>query len=258
MNMSHMIDTVMFDLDGTLLRFSQDEFIKVYFAKLSKVFTGLGMDAETSIKAVWAGTKAMVQNDGNRTNAEQFWAEFSRFMNLTDEQQEAAEAACDDFYSNEFDAVKSVLHPGDISARLVRSIKAKGYSVVLATNPLFPACAVTTRLGWAGLTPDDFMLVTHYSNSTFCKPNPDYYREVFKKIGKEPQQCLMTGNNPVEDMCAGSLGAETFLVTDFLENETGADISGYRSGTLAELEEFLLSMPDIPGGYPKTPAINSC
>ena len=240
-----MINTILFDLDGTLLLFSQTEFIDAYFARLSNVFDRLGMDSGAAIKAVWTGTKAMVLNDGSRTNAECFWEEFAKRTALTDERRKAVESACDDFYSNEFDSVKSVMIPTDISKRLVRSLQSKGYDVILATNPLFPACAVTTRLSWIGLNPDDFTLITHYSNSTYCKPNPGYYREIFKKAGKMPEQCLMVGNNPVEDMSAGVLGASTFLVTDCLENETGVDITAFRRGTLAELEASLASMQDI-------------
>jgi hypothetical protein len=55
----------------------------------------------------------------------------------------------------------------------------------------------------------------------------------------------MVGNTPAEDMCAGALGAETYLVTDCLEDETGADITAFRHGTLAELEEYLMTMPNI-------------
>ena len=121
----------------------------------------------------------------------------------------------------------------------------KGYGVVLATNPLFPLCAIETRLEWAGLGADDFRLVTHYYNSTFCKPNPGYYSEILTKINKSPGQCLMAGNSPSEDMISGTLGMETFLVTDCLENETGMDIKPFRKGTLAELETYLTSLPDV-------------
>jgi len=55
----------------------------------------------------------------------------------------------------------------------------------------------------------------------------------------------MAGNNLSDDMCSRALGIETFLVTDYIENEKGEDISIYRHGSLAELEEFLLSLPDI-------------
>jgi len=235
----------MFDLDGTLLQFSQAEFIDAYFAELGKVFVRLGMDPAASSKAVWAGTKAMILNDGNMLNAGRFWTVFAEQMRLDARRRLEVETACDSFYANEFDAVKSVMTPNDISKRLVRAMSGKGYHVVLATNPLFPACAVETRLRWIGLEPGDFRLITHYSNSRFCKPNPRYYQEVFEKIGKAPEQCMMAGNSPVEDMSAGELGAQTFLVTDCLENEAGADITAIKRGTLAELEDYLMAMPGV-------------
>jgi FMN phosphatase YigB (HAD superfamily) len=240
-----MIDTILFDLDGTLLQISQNDFIDAYFSRLAKVFARLGMDAGLSIKAVWAGTKAMMQNDGGATNAERFWATFAGCIGLAGDRLGAVEAACDEFYVGEFDDVKSVMKPNDISKRLVRALPLKGYTVALATNPLFPECAVTTRLRWLGLEPSDFAFVTHYKNSTFCKPSHGYYREVFAGVGKSPGQCLMVGNNPSEDMSIGALGSGTFLVTDCLENESGADITAYRSGTLAELEAWLMSLPGV-------------
>ena len=232
------IDTILLDLDGTLLQFSQKDFIDAYFERLGKVFTRLGLDPEASAKAVWAGTAAMVNNDGSRTNRECFWEKFSAAMSLND--ISAVEAACDSFYANEFDGVKSIFEPGELPGRLVRGLKERGFTVVLATNPLFPPCAVETRLRWIGLTPGDFELITDYSNSVFCKPNLSYYREILGKINKEPAQCLMAGNNPAEDMCAGELGMETFLVNGFTEGAgSGAEYSGL-SGTLDQLEEYLL------------------
>jgi len=240
-----MIDTIMFDLDGTLVRFIQDDFLDTYFKELSKVFVRLGLDAEKACKGVWVGTKAMVLNDGAELNIRRFWDAFSDFMGIEGEQLKATEAACDDFYSNDFNIAKSVVKHSDIPARLVRAMADKGYTIVLATNPLFPPCAVDSRLGWIELHRDDFKLITHYENSSFCKPNPDYYREVLSKIGKEPEQCIMVGNNPAEDMCASRLGMEVFLVTDFMENEAGVDISEFRRGTIEELEEFLMAFPEI-------------
>ena len=238
-----MIDTIMFDLDGTLARFTQADFIKVYFAEIGKVFVRMGFEAETSVKAVWYGTKAMVLNDGTMTNTKRFWSAFAEFMGIEGERLEAVEAACDSFYTNEFNLVKAVVQPSDIPKRLVRTMAAKGYDLVLATNPLFPPCAVDSRLGWIGLETHDFKLITHYENSTFCKPNLDYYREIFTKIGKSPESCLMVGNNPTEDMCVSALGTETFLVTDFMENETELDISSIRHGSIDDLEEYLMAFP---------------
>jgi len=172
-----MLDTILFDLDGTLLHFSQDEFIGAYFAELSKVFIKLGLAPETSIEAVWVGTKAMMKGGGHEFNTHRFWRGFAEHMGLDQERRNIVEAACDSFYTNEFNAVKSVLKPNDIPKRLLREMAQKGYCLVLATNPLFPLCAVESRLGWAGLGTRDFRLVTHYANSTFCKPNPGYYHK---------------------------------------------------------------------------------
>ena len=233
----------MFDLDGTLLRFVQDEFIHVYFTGLKKVFAGLELDPDTAVKGIWAGTKAMMLNDGMMLNTKRFWLTFSDFLGIRGERLKTIEEACDNFYSNEFNNVKVVVHHSDIPKRLVHNMAAKGYTVVLATNPLFPLCAVVTRLFWIGLKPQDFKLITSYENSSFCKPNLAYYREVLGKIDKTPEQCFMVGNCPAEDMCAGELGMETFLVTDFMENEAGLDISVFNRGTIEDLEAYFMSLP---------------
>jgi len=238
-----MIDTILFDLDGTLLRFVQDEFIHVYFTELKKVFAGLGLDPEKAAKGIWAGTKAMILNDGTMLNSERFWLTFSEFLDIRDARLGVIEEACDNFYSNEFNKAKVVVRHSDIPKRLVHEMTARGYMVVLATNPLFPPCAVVSRLAWTDLKPQDFSLFTNYENSTFCKPNLAYYREVLGKINKTPDQCMMIGNCPADDMSAGELGIETFLVTDFMENEAGLDISGFRRGTIEELEAHLMSLP---------------
>jgi len=239
------LDTILFDLDGTLLQFSQEVFINTYFSKLRQVFNRLSMDADESIKAVWAGTRAMMKNDGTKLNSERFWEKFAESLGKTDINWNTVELVLEDFYRNEFDTVKSILGPNNISKKLVHTLSAKGYGVVLATNPLFPECAVETRLNWIGLRPGDFLLATHYANSTYCKPSHGYYREVLSKIGKSPENCFMAGNNPVEDMSAGEIGVETFLVTDCLENENGVDYSRFKQGTLSDLTAMLEKLPDI-------------
>ena len=77
---------------------------------------------------------------------------------------------------------------------------------MLATNPLFPPTATQSRIRWAGLTPEDFEFITTYDNSSFCKPNPDYYREILGKLNLNAGECLMVGNDVGEDMIARTLG----------------------------------------------------
>ena len=60
--------TVLFDLDGTLLPMDQDVFIRAYFGGLAQKLAPLGYEPKQLLDAVWAGTGAMVKNDGSRTN----------------------------------------------------------------------------------------------------------------------------------------------------------------------------------------------
>ena len=67
-----MIDTILFDLDGTLLPMDNDIFTKGYFKGLAAELIPFGYDAKPLVDAVWHGTAAMVKNDGSRPNCEAF------------------------------------------------------------------------------------------------------------------------------------------------------------------------------------------
>jgi len=239
------MNTVFFDLDGTLIPMSQDAFIEAYFGELTETFITLGLDAERSIHAVWSGTKAMLKNDGSVSNADRFWHEFSSFYGGLEGRLADIEEATDRFYINEFNRVQEVITPTDIPVKLISTLRSKGYTVVLATNPLFPPQAVASRLGWIGLTLADFDLHTDYQNARFCKPNLDYYRDIFTALKVEPEQCLMVGNTVLEDMCAAELGCGTYLVTDYLENPENSDYSMYNQGTLAEFAVWAEQLPQL-------------
>ena len=99
----------------------------------------------------------------------------------------------DDFYNKGFHNAKVYTQPNGRAKELVLAARAKAKKVILATNPFFPPVAVTSRLAWAGIEPEDFDLITHYDNSKFCKPNPAYYIEITDKLGVNPENCLMIG-----------------------------------------------------------------
>ena len=236
---------MLFDLDGTLLPISQDAFIEAYFHELSKTFVELGLDAKKSILAVWAGTKAMLKNDGSASNSDCFWREFSSFYGGLEDRLADIEDATDRFYEDEFNRVQNIITPTVLPAKLISTLRNKGYTLVLATNPLFPPQAVASRLGWIGLTLEDFDLHTDYHNARFCKPNLDYYRDIFTVLKADPKQCLMVGNTVAEDMCAALLGCSTYLVTDYLENSEGADYNMFEQGTLADFAAWTEQLPQL-------------
>ena len=65
-----MLKAVLFDLDGTLLPMDQEVFVKYYFGGLCKKLVPLGFDANELVKNIWAGTKAMITNNGSQTNGD--------------------------------------------------------------------------------------------------------------------------------------------------------------------------------------------
>ena len=99
-----MIETVLFDLDGTLLPMDQDEFVNAYMELLAKKMAPQGYDPKHLIAAVWAGTKAMVENDGQKTNEEVFWEDFCHIFGPDARKDEPLfeefydEIECDDLF----------------------------------------------------------------------------------------------------------------------------------------------------------------
>lgn len=230
------LKTVLFDLDGTLLPMDQKAFMKIYFGGLSRKLAPFGCEPKSLIDAVWAGTAAMIGNDGRALNETVFWDTFAKILG---EDVRSREAELDDYYRNEFAATKAACGENSMARKVIDRVKALGLGVVLATNPFFPAIATETRMSWVGLSPADFALVTTYENSCSCKPNPRYYLEITEKLGLDPAECLMVGNDVNEDMIAEKLGMKVFLLTDCLLNKDGKDISAYPSGGFEELLRYL-------------------
>lgn len=230
------IKAVLFDLDGTLLPMDQDLFVKTYFGGLVKKLAPHGYDPDALVKAIWAGTKAMIQNDGRATNEQVFW---DCFCGILGEKCRDDEPLFQEFYETDFPKIQSVCGYTPESAAVVDQLKERGCRVILATNPIFPAIATETRIRWAGLKPEDFELYTTYENSIHCKPNPDYYRDILAKCGLNPAECVMVGNDVGDDMVAQALGMRVFLLTDCLINSKNEDIGIYPHGSFAELRAFL-------------------
>ena len=231
-----MRKAVLFDLDGTLLPMDQDEFVKGYFGLLCQKMAPYGYEPKTLVKAIWGGTEAMVKNDGSCTNEEAFWR---FFRGIYGEHAREHVPRFEEFYAKEFQQARGFCGYTPRSRETLDLAKALGLRAILATNPLFPAIATESRIRWAGLVPEDFELYTTYENSSTCKPNPDYYREMLEKQKLRPEDCLMVGNDVDEDMVAETLGLEVFLLTDCLLNRHGADLSRWPHGGFAQLQTWL-------------------
>ena len=234
-----MIKAVLFDLDGTLLPMDQDEFVNGYFAFLCQKMAPYGYEPKKLVQSIWGGTAAMVKNDGSCTNEEAFWR---YFLGVYGDGARRHIPLFEEFYAVDFQRAKTFCGYTPKAAETVRLGRKLGRRVILATNPLFPDTATRSRIGWAGLVPEDFELYTTYENSRTCKPNPAYYREVLQKLGLRAEDCLMVGNDAHEDMVAETIGMKVFLLIDCLINKSGEDISRWPHGGFEELTDHLREM----------------
>lgn len=238
-----MIDTILFDLDGTLLPVDMEEFVRSYFDAIAKSFHKIS-EPSSLLKNIMKATDYMVNNrERTKTNQRAFEEEFERLMGrditpLMDK--------FEIFYETDYKKIRDNIEVQPLCAKIVETVGSKGYQRILATNPLFPKSAIEERLRWAGISVDNFDLITAFEDMHFCKPQIEYYGEIMEIIGKEPENCLMVGNDVEEDMIASELGMKTFLVDAHLIQRTKTlppidYIGGYR-----ELYDFVKNvLPDL-------------
>ena len=91
-----MINTVLFDLDSTLLCMDQDEFVKVYFGRLCAYMARYGWEPQSLGKVIWGCVGAMIKNQEPIRNDIVFWQTFEA---LTGRKQEDVEDGFQEFYA---------------------------------------------------------------------------------------------------------------------------------------------------------------
>ena len=236
-----MLDTILFDLDGTLLPMDMDEFIRIYFGEIGKALQDL-TEPDKLITYVWEGTKAMINNDGNKTNKQVFMEAFGQLIHGD---LAVYEQRFDMFYDDGFLNIREYVEPHPGVKDFIAELRKKGYSLVIATNPLFPRKAVLHRIEWAELNLDDFDYISCYEDNTYCKPKVEFYQEVINKVMKNPDQCMMVGNDVQEDLIASKLGIQTYLVTDHMLNRYDNPIKSDHQGNYKDFAKFVEELPDL-------------
>ena len=233
------ITTVLFDLDGTLIRMDQDEFIRMYFVSILGKLGSLGYDTSVMRTALEGAVVATLRNDGSLSNEERFWETFEALSGKAD----GVRREIDSYYEQEFNSViDATCEAYDRVGEVLTRVKKKGLRSILATNPLFPMVATHARIRLGGMSPSDFEYVTAYENSSYCKPNPLYFTELLTKLGISPDECVMIGNDTRDDFSAHALGIPVFVLTECLINTPNVDLSAYPHGGFDELLAFINSL----------------
>lgn len=229
-----MKKAILFDLDGTLLPMDTEKFILYYIKELAGKVAHL-IDPQEFSKLLWNATHAVIKNvDEQKRNEEVFQEAFLSSVSVS---REEIWPIFDTFYAETFPQFSHLTEPNALAPQVVQAAIDAGYTVVVATNPLFPRVAIEHRLAWAGVKELPFAKVTVYEDCHFTKPHLQYYKEICTEIGVEPEDCIMVGNDMQEDMVASKLGMKTFLVEGYVIDRGEPQYQIDDRGSLAELLE---------------------
>lgn len=230
-----MIKHLLFDLDGTLLPVDLDFFFRHYIQALSRSFSHLMPEKQFSQHLLASTTRMITDRDPTRTNEEVFWADFCDRINRP---RSELEPVFLHFYRHEFPGLKKFINHPEPVREILEDARQKNFSLILATNAIFPEFVIRERLSWINCHDLHFSLITSFEQMHFCKPNPEYYREILNALKIPAGSCMMIGNDAEEDLVASVLGIKTCLVTDYLiprDNNLQPDFSC----RLAELPSIL-------------------
>ncbi len=240
-----MIDTILFDLDGTLLPLDMQRFTEIYFHEMGYMFKDM-IDPKLLVKYIWTATEEMVSNTDYKTNEEVF---MNKFEQLIGGDISKYQERFDNFYDTLFHKTRESVQTQSLIKESVELLKEKNYKLVVATNPLFPRKAIHHRIEWAGLDLKDFTYITSYEDNHYCKPQLHFYKEILDVVGKRPEQCMMVGNDVQEDLVALKLGLKTFLIRNHMIHRTQDEIDTTYQGYYEDFYNFAKGMDKVTGSF---------
>lgn len=200
----------LFDLDGTLLSLDMKEFEKQYFSGLAQELSHL-MVKEHIAKNVYLSYRYMVELVDERLNKERF---YDKLVELSGVDRELMLLHEPDYYLKGFGDLQALTKPNSWLIKSVKLLKDKGYRLALATNPVFPNIATKRRIEWTGLNEEIFDMVTYFEQCYACKPQIQYFGDLLASLKVSASDCVMVGNDRLEDMVASTLGIDSILITD--------------------------------------------
>jgi FMN phosphatase YigB (HAD superfamily) len=232
-----MLKAVLLDLDNTLILFDEPAFYARFFDRMTAFFEDI-MPTEELTRRTLAATMALKDNAGAMSNRDWFTRAFDDGAELP---MARIWERWLDFYRDRYGPFGIDIAIPEGQAEVVSDLAQRGLSLVIASNPIFPPIALARRMAWGGIDPEPFSLLTHMENMSFVKPHAGYYRSISEMIGIAPSDCLMVGNDPVNDMAAGAIGMKTYLTTDASESDFASLTMG--SGAVVDRPQSDFSGP---------------
>lgn len=212
-----MIRAVLFDLDDTLLSLNLTAFICRYVAGAAGLLARAARTTPVALGVPYLkGFLATQDSDrtDSLTNERVFNDAFFASSGIPLDDPVIADLI--DYYEREivpeFSGSVVMARPVKGGRAVIERVHDLGLTCALATNPTFSLACDEARMGWAGVSTDDFALVSTWSNSTRCKPDARYYQEFAQELGVRLDECLMVGNDASRDFPRPDCGLRTAYV----------------------------------------------
>jgi FMN phosphatase YigB (HAD superfamily) len=230
--------TLLLDLDNTLLVNEMDVFLPAYFQGFARHVAPV-VDPDQFIECLLAATARTIENDlPMRTLLETFNQYFYSGLGVP---RENLQPKIDSFYKNIYPKLRQHTRVQPATKNLIETARQRGFTVAIATNPLFPREAIEQRLVWSGIPPAEYQfdLISSLETFHFSKPNPAYFAEVLAQLGWPEGPAVVVGDDPENDIApAQTMGLPTFQVFQNGERSQGvSSADGY--GDLADFLPWL-------------------
>lgn len=239
--------TLLLDLDDTLLTNPLETFMPAYIHLLSAALSEF-IDPGKMVPQLLRATDLMIEKNVPCGTLEQvFDANF--YAPLGVHKSDLA-AVISQYYSTAYQQLRNGTSIRPQAKILMDHAFSRGWTVVIATNPLFPRQAILSRLEWAGIPLSEYpyALVTTFETMHFAKPNPAYYAEILSQLGWVEQPVCMVGNSLNEDLLpAARIGIPGYWING--ENEKLSTMLPESSRT-GKLEEIIPCLDEIAEGQP--------
>ena len=213
--------TLLIDLDGTLLGSKPRAARWRFIVYLLAYFLFKGLNPIPRIKAV-KGFRAQLESGfANKKGTSNFHFLVSEYSQATKLPIAAAETELRAALNYVFAKMRPAFF-GKPESLVFLEWAIGRFNLVLATNPAWPLEIVKTRLDWGQIDPKAFSFISHAENMSYCKPNPNYYRELLTQINIPAEECLMIGDDRRKDLPAQEANIEVYIISD--ENCGFADL----------------------------------
>lgn len=209
-----MIKAALLDLDDTLIQSDTDNFFNSYL-KLLTVHLADYIPPEKVVPLLMGSFEQTLHEfDPTRPLYDRLMDRFSAAVN---HELPVLEPLFDEFYNGAYTTLSDRIEHKPSAPRLLDTLFNRGYTVVVATNPGLPEVAIHHRMRWGGIAPEDydFDLITTLETMHFGKPDADYYAEIVLRLGIEPHEAIMVGNDWHADLVgADKAGLYTYWITN--------------------------------------------